>query len=376
MLKVAFFNLFRNKARTALSALGIVIGVAAIISMVSVVDGFFSDVTNAIGQIQGINVMQVGVPPIYSQIDESLGEKIASISGVSVVVPQIQGPIGLIDGKQLGIGGTQLIGIDFAKQKQARASGVQGKIVDGREIRAGEKGVAVIGKLLRDDFDKFVGQKIEINNHDLLVVGVYETSSELLNSAVLVPISDARTILEFPSGKVTAFSVELHNPENIDRVVDVVNFRFSGENIRAASSSDISGQFGDILGSFRLLVVAVAAISAVVAGVGIINTMLMSVLERFKEIGALKAVGWANSDIMAMILVESVLLGVFGAVAGIVLGVLVSFAVSSAVGITTLVTPVLLAEVFVFAVSLGIAGGLYPAYIASKMDPVEALRAE
>ena len=375
MLKIAFLNLFRNKTRTGLSLLGIIIGVAAIISLVSVVDGLFNEVNKAVGQIQGIRVAQSSGPPLYSRLDISFEERIESISGVSLVLPLIVGPIGLIDGKQLSFGNTQIFGFDFSKQKRSLTPNGIGEIIEGREIKAGERGVVVIGEIIKKDYGKFVGQNIEINNTKLKIVGVYATGSQLLNSAILVPINDAREILNFPTDKVSIFNVEIDNPQKIQTIVSVLNFRF-GEDLKASSASDLSDQFGGILGSFRLLVGAVAAISGIVAGVGIINTMLMSVLERFKEIGALKAVGWTNSNIVRMIMYESVLIGFFGAITGIIVGFIISILIQSTFGLTTLITFELLAEVFIFALTLGIIGGVYPAYIASKMDPVEALRAE
>ena len=130
------------------------------------------------------------------------------------------------------------------------------------------------------------------------------------------------------------------------------------------------------MGSLRLLVGAVAAIAAIVAGVGILNTMLMSVVERFKEIGALKAVGWTNNDIMKMILYESALIGIFGGILGILAGIFVAGSIESLAGLTTAVGVGLILQAFLFALFIGVFAGLYPAYAASKMDPVEALRAE
>ena len=250
-----------------------------------------------------------------------------------------------------------------------------GEIREGREIRSGESGVVVIGENLKKDFGKFLNQSIVINNKRLRIVGIYSSSSHLLGSTAVVSIGDAREMIGFPNGKVSQFNIELDNPATVKQVVDAINFRFKGE-LKAFSASDLSSQFGSILGSFRLLVAAVAAISAIVAGVGIINTMLMSVLERFKEIGTLKAVGWTNSNVIQMILMESVLISFFGAIFGIIAGYLFGVLAHTAFGLTTLISFELLLEVFVFAFVLGIIGGAYPAFIASKMDPVEALRAE
>ena len=351
------------------------IGVAAIISMVSVVDGLFGEVNRAIGQVQGVRVMRFSGDPMYSRLDLSYGGLLEKIGGVSVVVPLVTGPIGSIDGKNLSYGNTRIVGIDFSKQQKAKHSLVSGEITEGREIRSGENGVVVIGENLKKDFGKFLNQTIVVNNKGLLIVGIYSSSSPLLGSTAVVSIADAREMIGFPNDKVSQFALELDNPAVVKPVVDAINFRFKGE-LKAFSSSDLSSQFGGILGSFRLLVVAVAAISAIVAGVGIINTMLMSVLERFKEIGTLKAVGWTNSNVIQMILMESVMVSFFGAIFGIIAGYLFGAFVHAVFGLTTLITFELLFEVFVFAFVLGVIGGAYPSFVASKMDPVEALRSE
>ena len=104
--------------------------------------------------------------------------------------------------------------------------------------------------------------------------------------------------------------------------------------------------------------------------------MLMSVIERFREIGALKAVGWTNSNIMKMILFESIMIGVIGGFLGMVAGSAVAVLLHQTFGLTAAITPMLLLEAFSFAVLLGLVGGLYPAYIASKADPIESLRVE
>ncbi len=375
MIKLSFLNLFRRKARTFLALLGVMIGVASIIVLVSIVDGLFDEVNNAIGQVQGIRVLRTGGDPIFSRIDLSFLEKLERINGVSVVVPLVTGPIGSIDGESLFYGNTRITGIDFSKQAQARHSIIPGEIVEGRDLRVGDSGVVVIGESIKKDYGKFLNQSIEVDGEKFRVVGVYSAGSPLLGSNIVMSIGDARNLLGVPSDKVSGFNIELSNPENAQAVVSAINFRFKGE-LKAFTASDLSEQFGSILGSFRLLVVAVAAISAIVAGVGIINTMLMSVLERFKEIGTLKAVGWSNTNIVQMVLFESVLISFFGALIGVIFGFLFGAAVKALFGLSPLITFPLLFEVFLFAFVLGVIGGAYPSFIASKMDPVDALRAE
>lgn len=378
MLRISLVNLFRHKLRTFLSVLGIVIGVASLIVLVSVVDGIRVDIEGALGQAQGARVVPLNATdPVYTSLDEEWVQKIERVQGVKVALPNIIQIAKSIEGKKVSFdSGTRIVGIDIAKEAAASSSGFDGTLLSGRDFVSNDSGnkVALVGEQLADDLDKFVGSKIEVNDESLRVVGIFTTGSALLDNTVLMPIDVARDITDFDSGKVSFLNVVLVNPADDKDVVDRINLIY-GEEIRASSLSDFSNQFGEIIGSITLLVGIIASIASVVAAVGIVNTMLMSVLERFKEIGALKAVGWTNDNIMKMIIYESVFIGVIGGILGVLLGILLSYVVE-AFGLSSFITPFLLAGSFFGAVFVGLLGGIYPAFIASRMDPIEALRAE
>ena len=150
--------------------------------------------------------------------------------------------------------------------------------------------------------------------------------------------------------------------------------RFKFDDVEAMGSSGFSEQFGSVLESFRMVVFVIAAISAFVAGVGIVNTMLMSVMERKREIGALRAVGWTNLNVISLIMYEAIFIGVLGGLMGLASGYAASWAVQEFAGIKTLVTLDLAVQSFMFAFILGLVAGIYPAFRASKLDPIEALR--
>jgi len=379
MIRIAFGNLLRHRNRTAISLIGIVIGVVAIIGLVSMVDGLLSDVQKAFSQVQGIMVMQKDNPPYFSYINESLGDEIEKIPGVRVAVPEILTFANSVEDKPLDFGptSTRLMGIDWSEQQRATSLGINGEIIKGRILRSGDSGFVVVGSAVLDDYDKFLGNKIKINGKNFTIVGVYETDSPLVNNGVFFAIDDLRDLTSFPKDKGSFFNINLVNPEDDQKIIKLIEFRFGeSESISAYASSDLSNQFGEIISILRLLVIAVTGIAAIVAGIGIINTMLMSVVERFKEIGSLKAVGWTNSNIVLMVLYESTFIGLLGGTIGVILGYAVSISVGEAFGLTINASPMLLSQAFAFAVFIGIFAGIYPAYIASKMDPIAALRAE
>ncbi|MEM0360621.1 MAG: FtsX-like permease family protein [Candidatus Diapherotrites archaeon] len=380
MIKLAFYNLFRRKSRTFLSILMIAVGVLSIISLVSIVDGLFADVQSAVGQLQGIMVFQKGgMGPMSSQLDEDYKGKLESVYGVKKAEPAIMALAKSIEGKGIGtdyMNMVRLIGTDFSQEvKEQSVSGVTGEIVSGRGIKPGERGKVVIGTEVQEKYNKFPGNNIKINGEKFQVVGVYRTGSKMSNLAILMNLDDLRDLIGFPSKKVAYFSVSVDNPEEIDRVVKLLKFKY-GEKLQIANTAQFSESIASALGNVRSMVFAVAAIAAIVAAVGIINTMLMSIMERFKEIGALKATGWTNYNVMVMVLYESAFIGVLGGILGCIFGIAASEPLSEIAGFSVLVSPALLLEAFAFAVCIGIVAGLYPAWKASRFDPVQALAME
>ncbi|HLC37041.1 MAG TPA: ABC transporter permease [archaeon] len=380
MIKLAFLNLFRHRARTFLSLAAIVIGVMSIIAMVSVVDGIFFEVNEAIGRVAGIRVLQKDIgPPFFSSINDSWAVEAEKINGVKHAVQGIFALARTVEGKDVsagGFGANNITGVDLTKNLDVFKVGVSGELVEGRNLKSGDSGVVIIGQGIKDTYNKFLGNSIKVNGKKMKIIGVYETGAGLLNNNFIMSIEDAREITSFPLGKISGVLVVPQNPDDVQKIVDVFNFKFSEDEVEAVSASDLSSQFTGFIDNFRLVVFIVAAVAAVVAGIGILNTMLMSVLERFKEIGALKAVGWAKFDIVKMILFESIFIGVLGGLLGIIFGLGGAAALEIFFGLNTEVTLQLLFNSFMFSVLIGLIAGFYPAWVASKMDPIEALRAE
>src|SRR3989344_5620278 len=211
---ISFSNLNRSKTRTALSMIGIVIGVAAIVSMVAIVDGLFQDVQDTIGQVQGLRVLPKNSSGPYSTIDVDWANKIDAIQGVRISIPQVIALVTSIDGKKVTFPAVTGVGLDFSRQEKARILGFQGEITEGRQIRGGERGVVVLGKQVADDFDKFVGSKIQLNDADFRVVGIFSSGSSQANSAVLMPIDDAREISNISGDQINALIVDIIDPSS------------------------------------------------------------------------------------------------------------------------------------------------------------------
>lgn len=378
MLKIAFLNLFRHKLRTALCILGIALGIASVIALVSLIDGLSFEIQGAISQMQGITVYQKGaMGPLFSEIDKSYESKLEALPNVKIVVPTKMAMAKNIEGKSVSFGfaSTMLIGSDYSKKKINTAAGYGGKIIQGRSLNSSDNGKVVVGLELMDKLNKFVGNNLKINGKKFEIIGSYETGSSILNSSILMQLDDLIELNGYSKEMVGQYTIELVDPTKDKETAKLINFKF-GEKLKAVSASSFSNQLAGILDTLRLLVLIVASIAVLVAGIAILNTMLMSVTERFKEIGTLKATGWSSSDIVKMILMESAMISTIGSITGILLGYLVSNSISAAFKVTILITPALIGQAIFFAIVIGLISGIYPAYVASKLDPVTVLIAE
>ena len=376
MIKLSFLNLFRRKTRTFLAVLGIAIGVAAILCLVSVVDGVYEEFNNVISEFQGIFVMEEGAADQpFSQIDESYADKIRAFPEVKSVIKEIWIIPEKIDGESVGLQGLSALsvyGLDIAESERSGGAGWTTEIKEGTTLNPNDNGQILIGEKFADDFDKFVGSKVKINGKNFRVKGIFAGNSELIENVIAMNLEDARELGDIPAGKVNSFTVALNDPSDDKKVKELIEFRF-GDDLQAFTTSDFSEQFGSILGNFRLLVFFIAGISAVVAGVGIANTILMSIFERYKEIGALKAVGWTSGNIIKMIMYESLAVGVIGGIMGLIIGFIADVFLNAAFGLDYAITPALILQAFGFAVIIGVIAGIYPSLRAASLDPVEAI---
>ncbi len=381
MLKLSFFNLFRRKTRTILALLGIIIGVTAIIGLVSVVDGLNKEFENALGQFQGVIIMEKNsFDQTLSKIDVKFEKKLEKIQGVKTVVPEIWHIPTTVNGKaQFGadnvdlFGAIYVLGVDTKKYNSLRGDGWVGNIIKGKKITSNDKGWILLGETAADDKDLFVGSSIKINGKKFRIKGIFQAGTDLWETMALMNIDDAKEISDFGDEFFSDFYIELDDPTQDKKVSKLINFQH-GTEIEASSASGFSEQYSPIMDNLRVMVFFIAALSAIVAGVGIANTIFMSVLDRTKEIGSLKAVGWNNTQIIKMIMYEAMFLGIIGGIIGIVIGIGAAGFLENAIGIGTFVSVELLLQAFLFALFVGLISGIYPAIKASQLNPVEAIR--
>jgi len=194
------------------------------------------------------------------------------------------------------------------------------------------------------------------------------------DNSVIIPFREAQQIFESGSS-VDYVAMTVDTVENVDDVVEHIEDEF-GDGVMVMSFEMVQEQVGQILGTIEAVLGGIAAISLLVAGVGIINTMTISVMERTREIGILKAIGGKSSDVLYLFLSEATITGVIGGVLGAALGFVLGRLVGDYIGLPVSTSPALGLAVVGFAMVTAVLAGLYPAWRAAGMNPVDALRYE
>ena len=374
MLDLALKNMNRRRTRTILTTLGIVIGIAAIVALGSFSEGINAMINKELGALAGkVIVIQKGasITSGYSGSDitrEQIG-MIADLPGVSDAVPMLfyMPPFGF------GSGAPQwaLIGIEADKIDILIGKSIE--MSYGRRPDEGEREVAIAGSSAAESLDLRVGDFWEFEDKSFEVIGIIEeTGISDVDMGIIVPIEDLQDALKTDNYQVV-YAV-LDDPSKAEDFANEVED--SDDTLEALTSTDMARQVSTIAGQVSIFTLGIGAIAAFVGGLGVLNTMIMAVMERKREIGVMKAIGATRRFVLLQIISESSMISVVGGAIGLFLGWLASFGLGFITRgfITATVTPGLAIGSMLFAFTLGFIGGLYPAWKAASMDPVEALR--
>jgi putative ABC transport system permease protein len=396
-------SLTANKLRTALTMLGIVIGVASVISMLAIGQGASSSITSSI-ESMGTNLLYVmpsneGTNPQPLTLADA--EAIIDPGGapsVVAVAPTVQRNM---DVTYAGAStSTTILGVTPNYTTVRNETVASGRFITQADIDD-HATVAVIGSDVVDELfgssASVLGQKIRIGSNLYQVVGILEskggTSMGSSDNQVIVPISTAQVRIITHSNahdEVNQISVAVVDAEHVEsaltEVTSILRSRHdirtdTGDDFDVTSTEAFTEAATSITGILTVFLGGIAGISLLVGGIGIMNIMLVSVIERTKEIGLRKAVGARDSDIMLQFMVESLIIGLVGGLIGVLAGWGISSLIGSVstFGGTTLIPEISVGSVLMavgFSVAVGLIFGLYPANRASKLEPVEALRTE
>ncbi len=398
LLQVTGAALLRNKVRTGLTMLGIIIGISSVISMLAIGNGAKNSIQSSIeGLGSNLLIIMPGiVQPGRGIVSSGRGsaqtlknedtQVISGIEGVSEVSPEVQRRFQVVSSAGNNTN-TTITGVMENYSTVHNLSLSEGSFISDEDARSYGRH-AVLGATVATDLfpdEDALGKKIRINQVEFTVIGVLLAKGGAGFSGpddmIIVPLSTMQKILAGVD-YLTQISVSVGNKDEMADVQSAVTdalltaHRVSEADFSVISSQDILGTLSTVINTFTLFLAAIASISLLVGGIGIMNMMLTTVTERTREIGLRKAVGARKGDIRMQFLVESIVLTFLGGVIGVTLGMLIAWAVS----LTGFLSPhVSLSSVLLsFGVSaiIGIVFGYYPAARASNLNPIEALRYE
>lgn len=396
---MAWASLVANKLRSLLTMLGIIIGVAAVIALVSIGNGVKQDIEDSISSL-GSNLLVVlpgaprtpGARPSQGSMKSlkiSDYEAIAKLEGVKAASPMTNGSYVVIYQNKNWT--TSVAGVNANFQDVNNWTMISGRFFSDKNVQNRER-VAVVGqtvvKNLFADEDP-VGKEIRVKNIPFRVIGVLKskgngTMGNDQDDTVLIPYT---TSMERVEGidYLRRVYVVAKDDEGIDRLqADIENLLRVRHNIKDTNLDDFNIQnmksimetVAQTTGTFTLFLGAVAAISLVVGGIGIMNIMLVSVTERTREIGVRKALGATYSVIVTQFLIEAVVISLMGGFIGIAFGIGASKVIGMVSGMSTIVSVPTIIMSFAFSMAIGLIFGIYPARKAAKLNPIDALHYE
>lgn len=372
MIDLALKNVLSQRTRTLLTMMGILIGITAIVALGSVADGIDAAIQSnfemTAGKITVEEADSTGMFGFGGSLTNDDLEAIRDIPGVKEAYPilvHIEFPEG-----GFGAPSLVLVGIDPADTEVV--TGKQIDMEEGRRIEEGDIFTAMVGfdLALQHGWEK--GDYFTFRENDFEIVGIVEkTGINNIDLSIMVPIEDLQTVLNKDT-----FQTIYVTPDDVSDIEKLSErIEEADEKYTVMTEKDMARQVESITGQIRIFTFGIGAIAAFVGGLGVMNTMIMSVMERKREIGLMKAIGATRRMILQQILTESALISVIGGLGGLLIGSFIAGMMGVfGRGVTAVVSPGLAASAMLFALFLGLAGGFYPANKASRMDPVNALR--
>ncbi len=395
--KLAFKSLFRNKTRSILTMLGIIIGVASVILLVSIGQGLQKYITEQFEQL-GANLVVVvpgrvareggnafaGGPPNFggSKLTLEDADKVARISGpIESVGSGIESPSSVSYQGESRY--TTVAGMSSEYMKIRNLDVSEGRTITNSDVRAG-RNVVILGTTVIEDLfgqRQAIGKDVTIGGQKFEVIGVLKSigSGGLgvdVNDFALIPITSAQKV--FGMKTIMVIGVKAETKEDIPQVISLVKKellkKYSDDDFSVVDQSSLVESINQILGVVTVALGGIAAISLIVGGVGIMNIMLVSVTERTREIGLRKAVGAKPNDILYQFIIEAVALSLSGGIIGVLIGGLGAVIINQFISTSISFWSVILA--FGVSAAVGIIFGVAPAARAAKLNPIEALKYE
>lgn len=383
-LKMSWMNVIHNKMRSGLTILGIVIGVASIIALITIVKGATSNMTNEFTSFGAdkISVSAMGTPLKQGLLDNDI-KRLAEINHVAGVSPTITGMISIV------ADGVEKTEVTVQGKNDVYFTKTDDLVDSGRGINAldiqSENRVSLIGSSIAKELfygDDPVGKKLLIGGVSYTIIGTLQESSSFssgsTNDMVIIPYTTSMSLLG--TGYISSVDVYMKDAKYSEKITSDVEavlneaFNYKKEGFSVMNMQDMLSSINKVTTMLSLMLGGIASISLIVGGIGIMNMMLVSVTERTTEIGLRKALGAEPKRIQQQFLLEAIFLSLFGGVVGFLTGALIAFTVCFIIGVTFSLSASTVILALGFSAAIGIIFGIAPARKASKLNPIDALR--
>ncbi|MFO7815186.1 MAG: ABC transporter permease [Halanaerobiales bacterium] len=398
-IKIALQSLYSNKLRTLLSMLGIIIGVSAVIAVVSIASGSQSQITSQISDL-GSNLININ-PGVSSGWGGSISRSSTDLftldlgQEIEENSPHVKRVVPTANASGLFIKGNNnyqanVVGTEGDYQLINKYYPAQGIFFTDYDVENSTNVIVLGADLIPELFPNSdpIGQNIKYNINDrtqiFKVIGIMENKGRGitgdLNGQAYIPITTFMNKIS-NSNYVSNFVAQASTTETANLALDEIeylldNYISEDDDYNIFSQDQLLATINDATNTMKLMISGIAAISLLVGGIGIMNIMLVSVTERTREIGIRKALGAKKKDILFQFLIESLTLSSIGGIIGIILGGLAAYFIAQAGGWPFIMSISIIALAFSFSLVVGMFFGIYPAYRASKLDPVDALSYE
>jgi putative ABC transport system permease protein len=398
--KISIKGLFQRKLRSWLTMIGIFIGIGTIVLLISLGQGLNNAVLSQFGNLNSdIITITAGSDSSYGPFADSsnpLTDKelntIKTVSGVNRVAQrELQPSSFTYDDIETG---AMIASVPSGKARELIYDFLNMDIESGRNLVDSDNNKVVLGNVLahKKDFSRPIkaGDIISIKDSNYEVVGVFEKQGSFIFDNIILMNEDVMyELYGIPKGEYSIIAAEMKEGQNIEIVMADIERRLrkvrdvkeETQDFTVSAAIDQIKTIESSLFAVQLFIYMIAGISIIVGGIGILNTMFTSVLERTKEIGIMKSIGARNSSIFTLFFIESGLLGLIGGVVGVLIGSFLSF-VAEKIAYLALksdllqshISPTLVIGALLFSFIIGALSGIIPAMQAAKMNPVDALR--